>query len=74
MWKPIVFALCGVAVVACSPTTAPVRSSPERIIYDYHWSGQIEALTVDAGRWCGRFGKEARLERQDLRTLEYTCN
>jgi len=61
------------ALAACGATGAVKRSSPERIIYDYHWKGQIERLSLDANRYCNRFDAEAHLERQGLLTVEYVC-
>lgn len=61
------------ALAACSPNVVVLKQSPERIIYEYHWKGQVESLSVEADRYCDRFDKVARLERQDLRTLEYVC-
>lgn len=73
MTKSFLIAVGVMAVIACSPTESVKRSSPDRIIYNYHWVGQIEGLTLDANRYCDRFGGEAHLERQDLLTLEYVC-
>jgi ABC-type nitrate/sulfonate/bicarbonate transport system substrate-binding protein len=61
------------ALAACSPSVVVLKQSPERIIYQYHWKGQVESLTLQAQRYCGRFDKEARLERQDIDSLEYVC-
>ncbi len=60
-------------VAACSPNVVVLKQSPERIIYRYHWKGQVESLSVEADRYCDRFDKSAHLERQDIDSLEYVC-